>query len=83
MNYISLTTLDLVIASCLVIALAATSFHLRLTIGKQLLIVAIRAAIQLLLIGLVLKTLFNTSNPWLLMLVVSVMLIVVSREVLV
>ena len=82
MNYISLTPLDLAIAACLVIALAATSFYLKLTIGKQLIIVAIRATIQLLLIGLVLKTLFSTSNPWLLMLVASVMLIVASREVL-
>jgi len=82
MNYISLTPLDLAIAACLVIALAATSFYLKLTIGKQLLIVAIRATIQLLLIGLVLKTLFSSSNLWLLMFVASVMLIVASREVL-
>ncbi len=82
MNYISLTPMDLVIASGLVITLAATSFYLKLTIGKQLLIVALRATIQLLLIGLLLKTLFSYSNPWLLMLIALIMLTFASREVL-
>jgi len=82
MNYISLTPMDLVIAASLVIALATTSFCLRLRIGKQLLIVAVRATIQLLLIGLVLKALFSYSNPWLLTLIAMVMLAVASREVL-
>ena len=81
MNYVSLTSLDLAGAAILVVLLAITSFYLHLGIGKQLLIVTLRATIQLLLIGLVLKILFGSNNPWLLFLVAAVMLFVASREV--
>ena len=55
---IQLTPWDLLIASVLIILLAATSLILQLNIAKQLVIAAIRNVIQLLLVGYILKLIF-------------------------
>jgi putative ABC transport system permease protein len=59
MNFISLTPLDLAIASLLVMLLSLLSYRLALGISRQLLIAALRTTAQLLLIGLVLRLLFG------------------------
>ncbi len=83
MNIIPLTPLDLALASILVILLAAFSRVLCLGVGKQLIIAALRTTVQLLLVGLVLKALFeNTRLAWL-ALVSLVMLLMAGREVMV
>ena len=65
----------------LVVALALTSVRIYPGLAKQLLVAALRTAIQLTLIGLVLKTLFaNSSLLWVAMLS-GVMLAVAGREV--
>ena len=80
---IQLTALDLSLAALLVVALALTSVRIYPGLAKQLLVAALRTAIQLTLIGLVLKTLFaNSSLMWVAVLS-GVMLAVAGREVVV
>ena len=82
MNVIALSTLDLSLAAGLVLLLALFSFRFRLNIEKQLLTAAARTVVQLLLIGLVLKFLFESINPWLIALLATIMLMAAGREVL-
>jgi len=63
MDLIRLTPLDLSIAAMLVLGLAAISWRMRLGVEQRLLVAASRSVIQLTLLGLVLKTLFEQSNP--------------------
>lgn len=81
MELISLTPLDLSIAAALIVALALLSWRLRLGVERQLLIAAARSVLQLLLLGLVLKTLFNQANPLLIGLLSLFMLGVAGYEV--
>ncbi len=78
---ISLTPLDLVLASVLVLALALTSHFAALGLARTLVVVSVRTVVQLLLVGLVLRQLFETTRVSLLLLVVGIMLIVAAREV--
>lgn len=59
---IQLSPLDLAISAFLVLLLAIMSWALHLDIGKRMLIAAGRSVIQLLLLGMVLKTLFNSQS---------------------
>jgi putative ABC transport system permease protein len=80
---VKLSTLDLGIAALLVLALALLSIRLKAGISRQLLIAAARTAIQLTLIGLVLKTLFaNVHLAWVTLMALF-MLLVAGREVMV
>jgi len=80
---IQLTVPDLVIAATLVLLLALLSMRVHPDLGRQLLFAALRTAIQLSLIGLVLKVLFaNASLLWV-SLMAAVMLLVAGREVMV
>jgi len=81
MELIQLTPWDLSIAAVLVLLLAGLSFHLQLGIEKQLFIATLRSAIQLSLLGLVLKVIFNQSNPVTIGLLALFMLLVASYEV--
>lgn len=78
---IHLTPWDLVIASGMIIVLAITSLLLQLNISRQLIIAAIRNVIQLLLIGYILKLIFNTSNLFLLASIAGIMLLVAGYEI--
>ena len=79
---ISLSYIDLMVAASLVMMLAGISFYMQLNLSQQILVSAARTAIQLLLIGLVLKTLFeNVALSWV-MLMALVMLTVAGWEVL-
>jgi putative ABC transport system permease protein len=80
---IILSVVDLVIASALVLLLALLSLRMHPDLGRQLVFAALRTAIQLALIGLVLKVLFaNASLLWVTLLA-SVMLLIAGREVMV
>jgi len=59
---VALTLTDLALAALLVVLLALTSMRIQTGISRQLLIAAVRTAIQLSLIGLVLKTLFENAG---------------------
>lgn len=76
-----LSTGDLAIAALLIVLAAITSVLLRLDIGKALIVSASRAMIQLLLIGLVLKILFQHDEPVWIALICTVMLAVATREI--
>jgi putative ABC transport system permease protein len=78
---ILLSTWDLVLAAALVIMLAFLSGRLQVELRNQILVAAVRTAVQLLLIGLVLKWLFETTHPLLVGLLALVMLGVAGREV--
>ncbi|MCB1905607.1 MAG: ABC transporter permease, partial [Gammaproteobacteria bacterium] len=62
MELISLTPLDLSVAALLVLGLAVISWRMRLGVERRLLVAASRSVIQLTLLGLVLKTLFEQTS---------------------
>jgi putative ABC transport system permease protein len=78
---IALSPFDLAVAALLVLLLAALSWRMQLQIGRRMLIAAARSTVQLLLLGMVLKTLFSVANPWLIGLLAGVMLGVAGYEV--
>ncbi|MBF0401990.1 MAG: iron export ABC transporter permease subunit FetB [Magnetococcales bacterium] len=83
MDIILLTPFDLGLAASLVILLAIFSEYgrLKLGIGRKLVIAAVRASVQLMAIGLVLKVLFESNHPLLMMLMATVMLLMATREI--
>lgn len=81
MDLIQLTPLDLSIAALLVLGLGVISWRMHLGVERRLLIAASRSVIQLTLLGLVLKTLFEQSNPILIGVIVLFMLGMAGYEV--
>ncbi len=81
MNVIPLSLIDLSVAAGLVVALAGLSLVMQLGLGKRILIAALRTTVQLLLIGLVLKVLFDRAHPVWVLLLATVMLSVAGYEV--
>ena len=81
MNVISLTTMDLTISAALVLLLGGVAIALKLGISKTLYIAAIRTTVQLLLIGFVLKFLFENVHLGWMALMAIVMLLAAGREV--
>jgi putative ABC transport system permease protein len=80
---IVLSVTDLVIAAALVLLLALLSLRMHPDLGRQLVFAAVRTAVQLSLIGLVLKLLFaNASLLWV-TLMAGLMLLIAGREVMV
>lgn len=80
MTLISLTPVDLGIASLLILLLGVLSWLMHLGIGKDLLISAARTVIQLLLVGLILTAVFDRAHPGWLALIAVVMLAVAGHE---
>jgi putative ABC transport system permease protein len=81
MTLIELGYVDLFIASLLIFALAGVSWWQKLALGKTLLISALRAFVQLSLVGFVLMFLFATESPYWLLLWATFMLLVAGKEV--
>ena len=81
MNVIELDWLDLALASVLIFGLAALSWGMRLGVGGRLLIAAARTTVQLLLIGLVLRVLFDHAHVAWVATMAAVMVLVAGREV--
>ncbi len=78
---VELSYIDLLIGAGLVLLLALVSIQLQSNISRQLVIAAVRTAVQLTLIGLVLKVLFaNASLGWV-ALMAFFMLFIAGREV--
>lgn len=80
MNVIALDAADLALAAILVLALAGLSYPLRLGIGNRILVAAARTCIQLLLVGLVLKFVFELATLWSIAPVVAFMWLAAARE---
>ncbi|PLX35795.1 MAG: iron export ABC transporter permease subunit FetB [Hyphomicrobiales bacterium] len=81
-TYLPLTYVDVAIAAGLVILNAALSIALELGLARRLLLAAARMTVQLVLVGLVLKTLFEISSPWLTAAAALFMALVAGREIL-
>lgn len=77
---VSLTALDLGMAALLVLALAATSLAMRLHLARPLLISALRTAVQLALVGLVLEWVFARGALLWIALMALAMLLLAGRE---
>lgn len=63
MNETSLTAFDLAIAGTLVLLNGGLSVVLGLGIARSLIVAGVRMVVQLLLVGLVLRTVFNLGSP--------------------
>lgn len=81
MNLIALTPFDLSLAASLVILLAIMSRVLQLGIANQLLVAGVRTVVQLLLIGLILKSIFSYVHLGWITLLSVIMLLLAGREV--
>ena len=81
MTIVSLTPLDLTLASGLIGILALLSWRMRLGLAPRLIVAALRTTVQLLLIGLVLKALFASVHLGWMSVMAAVMLLVAGREV--
>lgn len=81
MNLISLSPFDLSLAAALVVLLAVVSVLLQLGLARKIILYSIRMTAQLLAIGLVLKVLFDQENPFLVILLSTIMLSVAGIEV--
>ncbi len=71
---IELGTLDLVIAAMLVVAAGVISLALRLNLERRLLIASARTVVQLLLVGYVLRYVFDAAAWWSISIVVLIMI---------
>ncbi len=78
--YRPLTTVDLALAVIFLVLNAIFSILLQLRLERQLVVSALRLVIQLLLVGLVLKTIFTVASPWLTLLAASIMVAFAGRE---
>ncbi|MDD2464557.1 MAG: iron export ABC transporter permease subunit FetB [Desulfobulbus sp.] len=81
MNVKPLSPFDLSLAASLLILLGLLSWRLRLGLGKNLAIAAIRTTVQLLLIGHILRLLFSHVHIVYMVLISLVMLASAGREV--
>lgn len=81
MNVISLSALDLGLAAVLVILLSALTWWLKIGNTRSLLIAGLRTAVQLLLLGHVLRLVFSAGQWYWVAAIMAVMLLVAGYEV--
>ncbi len=81
-NLITLDALDLMLAALLVLALATLAARMQLSVSGQLLVAGVRTTVQLLLVGLVLKTVFENAQLHWIVIIAMVMLTAAAWEVL-
>ena len=82
MSLISLTPFDLAVTSALILMLALLSWRMHLGIEKNFLVAALRSAVQLILLGYILKIIFSSQAFWMVLLLATIMLSVAGYEVL-
>ena len=81
MTTVTLDAFDLALAALLVVLNAGLSFRLGLALEKPLLVAAVRTAVQLFLVGFVIKALFALASPLWTGLMVMVMVLAAGYEV--
>jgi len=81
MTFITLDYVDIALAAALVLINAALSLRLELGLERRFLIAAVRMAVQLTLVGLVLKALFAVASPVWTGLAALLMILFAGREV--
>ena len=77
----AISALDLALSATLLLLNAGLSLLLGLGIARSLLIAALRTVVQLLLVGMVLKTVFALKSPWLIGAVVLFMGVSAAIEI--
>ena len=80
-DYIALTYFDLMLAASFLLINGALSMGLKLGLERKLAIAAVRMTVQLVLVGLLLKSLFSILSPWLTLLVAIAMGMFAGREI--
>jgi len=80
-NYITLSYFDLVLAASFLLINGALSMGMKLGLERKLAIAALRMTVQLVLVGLLLKSLFSILSPWLTLLVAIAMATFAGREI--
>jgi len=81
MTYEVLSYSDIALAAILVLANALLSIALKLKLERQLLIASVRMVVQLVLVGLILKLLFEQQSPIWTALIIVLMLLFAGREI--
>jgi putative ABC transport system permease protein len=81
MNAIALDYGDLALASSLILLNAGLSLYLALGLARMFVVAALRMAVQLTLVGLVLKVLFAVTTPGWTLLAALLMVLFAGREV--
>jgi putative ABC transport system permease protein len=80
-DYIQLSYFDIALASVFLLLNGALSLWLKLGIARNLAFAMVRMVVQLLLVGLLLKSLFAIQSPWLTLLVALFMAGFAAREI--
>ncbi|NOR64290.1 MAG: iron export ABC transporter permease subunit FetB [Rhodobacteraceae bacterium] len=80
-EYVELSYIDIALASVFLLLNGALSLWLRLGIARNLAFAMVRMVVQLLLVGLLLKSLFAIQSPWLTLLVALIMVGFAAREI--
>ncbi len=80
-EYVVLSYFDIALASVFLLLNGALSLWLRLGIARNLAFAMVRMVVQLLLVGLLLKSLFAIQSPWLTLLVALFMTSFAAREI--
>jgi len=80
-DYVALSYFDIALASVFLLLNGALSLWLRLGIARNLAFAMLRMVVQLLLVGLLLKSLFAIQSPWLTALVALFMASFAAREI--
>jgi putative ABC transport system permease protein len=80
MDTLSVSVFDLMATGTLVLMLAGITSYLGLELGRSLIVSALRTTIQLLLVGLVLKVLFQNANLLWVLMIALIMLVVAGYE---
>ncbi len=78
---VSFNALELSVATVLVLASAGMSLALKLGMHRTMLVAAARMVVQLLLIGLLLRSIFAMTNPWVTAGLIVLMVAAASYEV--
>lgn len=81
MPTIDLSFFQLCLSSLAIVFLAGLLLYARLNMTQSLVIAAMRSVIQLLLIGLILAYVFETLNPWLIVIICGVMILTAGHEI--
>ena len=81
MTYIEIGLSELALASIMVVLNGVLSIALRLRLERQLALATLRMIVQLLLVGLVLKTLFELISPFWTSMAAVVMVLFAGREI--
>ena len=81
MNAVHLSALDVALAASLVVFDACASLALRLRLHRQLVWAALRMVAQLLLVGFVLRLVFQAASPAATLVIVALMITAAAREV--